>query len=84
MPKKNNELNSVAALIIESLEAKCGHCGAAYISEKRKTLSDLDRAESLFWASYNLDSSVLLDFAERLGVTLADVKAAGRVLRSIY
>jgi hypothetical protein len=44
----------------------------------------MDKAAILIWVTTQLDAGNLHAFAERLGVSIDDLKAAGRVLRAVY
>lgn len=74
------QLNVVSQQIMAVLEAR--QYPVNYLNEKRAALAGLDKAEALFFAAWKLDETNRSTFAERIGVTVSDLRAAGRVLRA--
>lgn len=80
MAKKLN--NKAAKLIVAVLEEKFG-TGHSYVADKAQELADEDTAGAFVWATRKLDGGNLAAFAQKLDVSVEDVKAAGRVLQAI-
>lgn len=59
----------------------------SYVAEKRRRLlaEDLSTSfEILFWATHALDDQNRRALAEALGISISDLEATGRVLKTVY
>lgn len=76
-----HELNSIARIAIECLQES--GFDKPYIYGKAMQLSELDKWETIFWATHQLDKENRERFAEKVGVPIESLITTFETIRKI-